>query len=73
MPLHFVIDETISLVSTTAVGDVAEADLLAHAMKLAAVPDRPRREFVDFTDRTGATRNWVGANDAATRQGQSSS
>lgn len=55
MPLHFVIDETIGLVTTTAVGDVAAVDLLEHATKLAAVPNRPTRELVDFTDRSGGS------------------
>lgn len=55
VPLRFVIDESMDLVLTTAEGEVSDADLLDHAPRLAAIPERPLRELVDFTSHSGGT------------------
>jgi hypothetical protein len=54
MPLQFAIHEDLNLVVTTAAGSVTAQDLETHAQELAAVPDRPYRELVDFRDRESA-------------------
>ncbi len=48
--MQFSIDERLGLTVTTVVGNLTPEDLLAHATRLAATPDRPPRELVDFTD-----------------------
>ena len=49
MPLRFEVLDDPGVVLTTAHGDVTPSDLDAHARALAASPDRPALELVDFT------------------------
>ncbi len=55
MPLRFRIDTDANLVITTAEGEVTAEDLAEHARALAAHPDRPLFELVDFSDRVDVT------------------
>lgn len=55
MPLRFEIDESRNLAITYAEGVVTDDDLRAHAEKITTVENRPSRELVDFSGRTGTT------------------